>query len=140
MTDTIRAADHHPMADLARLGETLKARAGQSGVAGDPLATYPNHHTMLTYRTKDGPAEIHAAYADIFYIVRGKATLLTEGTLEGAYEESPGETRATAVIGGKQTVLATGDMVHIPAGTPHQLRIAEGDEFLYFVIKAKETV
>lgn len=139
MTDIFRAADHHPFADLANLGETLKVKAAQSGVAGESLATYPNHHTMLTHRTQDGPAEIHAAYADIFYIVRGTATLLTEGTLEGAYEESLGETRAKAVIGGKETVLATGDMVHIPAGTPHQLRIADGDEFLYFVIKVKES-
>jgi hypothetical protein len=29
-------------------------------------------------------------------------------------------------------------VVHIPAGTTHQLLIAPGHEFLYFVVKVKE--
>ncbi len=131
-------ADHYTVSDLEKAGEALKAKAAATGSAGDTLATYTNHHTMLSYRTKDGTAEVHAKYADLFYIVRGKATLLTEGTLEGGHEESPGELRGTAVTGGKTTVLKEGDVVHIPAGTPHQLLVAKGDEFLYFVIKVKE--
>jgi mannose-6-phosphate isomerase-like protein (cupin superfamily) len=131
-------ADHHGIGDLVKAMDALKARAAATGAASDTLATYPNHHTMLTYRTKDGTAEIHARYADMFYIVRGKATLMTEGTLEGGHEESPGEVRGSKVAGGKTTMLNEGDVVHIPAGTPHQLLIAPGDELLYFVIKIKE--
>lgn len=131
-------ADHYNVGDLVKAMEGLKAKAAATGSASDTLATYNNHHTMLAYRTKDGPAEVHAKYADMFYIVRGKATLLTEGVLEGSHEESPGELRGAAVSGGKRTTLAEGDVVHIPAGTPHQLLVAKGDEFLYFVIKVKE--
>lgn len=131
-------ADHYALGDLTKAMDALKARAAATGAASDTLATYPNHHTMLTYRTKDGTAEIHALYADMFYIVRGKATLITEGALEGGHEESPGEVRGSKVASGKTTVLKEGDVVHIPAGTPHQLLIAPGDELLYFVIKIKE--
>lgn len=130
-------ADHYTVADLLKMAQELKAKAAASGGAGTGLATYPNHHTILAFRTTDGVAEIHQHYADIFYIVEGTATLLTEGTLAGAKEESPGELRGTAVEGAKKTELKAGDVVHIPAGTPHQLKIA-GD-FLYFVIKVKES-
>lgn len=131
-------ADHYTVGDLTKTMEGLKAKAAASGSASDTLATYPGHHTMLAYRSKDGTAEIHKQYADIFYIVRGKATLMTEGTLESAREESPGELRGTKVDGGKTTALAAGDIVHIPAGTPHQLMVGKGDELLYFVVKVKE--
>ena len=131
-------ADHWSVADLTKAMDGLKAKAAASGSASDTLATYNRHHTMLAFRTKDGTGEVHSQYADVFYIVRGKATLLTEGTLEGSHEESPGELRGTAVTGGKSTPLGEGDVVHIPAGTPHQLLVAKGDELLYFVIKIKE--
>jgi mannose-6-phosphate isomerase-like protein (cupin superfamily) len=131
-------ADHYTAGDLTKAMEALKAKAAATGGAADTLATYNNHHTMLSYRTKDGTAEIHARYADMFYIVRGKATLITEGTLEGGHEESPGEVRGRNVAGGKTTMLGEGDIVHIPAGTPHQLLIAPGEELLYYVIKIKE--
>lgn len=131
-------ADHYTVGDLTKLLDGLKAKAAASGSASDTLASYPGHHTMLAYRTKDGGGEVHKQYADVFYIVRGKATLMTEGTLAGAKEESPGELRGPSVDGGKSTLLGPGDVVHIPAGTPHQLLIAKGDELLYFVVKVKE--
>ncbi|MGA7712041.1 MAG: cupin domain-containing protein [Rhizomicrobium sp.] len=131
-------ADHYSVGDLVKAMDALKAKAVATGAASDTLAKYSNHYTMLAYRTKDGTAEAHTQYADLFYIVHGKATLLTEGTLEGSHEESPGELRGSAVIGGKRTDLNEGDVVHIPAGTPHQILVAPGDELLYFVVKVKE--
>ncbi len=109
-------ADHYSVADLTKMMQALKAKAAATGSASEKLQQYPNHFTMLAYRNKDGGGEIHSQFADIFYIVRGKA-----------------------VVGGKSTSLAAGDVVHIPAGTPHQLLIAPGDELLYFVIKVKES-
>jgi mannose-6-phosphate isomerase-like protein (cupin superfamily) len=127
-------ADHYTADDLAKAADALKAKNAVS----DTLATYPNHHTMVAYRSKDGNAELHAKEADVFVIVRGKATLLTEGVLEGGKETGPGEIRGTKVSGGKSMALKPGDIVHIPAGTPHQLLIASGDELVYFIVKIEE--
>ena len=131
-------ADHYSIGDLTHEMDKLKAQAAATGSASEKLQQYPNHFTMLAYRTKDGGAEIHQQNADIFYVVRGKAVLLTEGSIPDVKEESPGELRGASVVGGKKTALGTGDVVHIPAGTPHQLLVSAGDEFLYFVIKVKE--
>jgi mannose-6-phosphate isomerase-like protein (cupin superfamily) len=131
-------ADHYTTADLTSQMDKLKTQAAATGSASEMLQQYPNHFTMLAYRTKDGGAEIHQQNADSFSVVRGKAVLLTEGSIPDVKEESPGELRGAAVVGGKKTALGTGDVVHIPAGTPHQLLVSAGDEFLYFVIKVKE--
>jgi mannose-6-phosphate isomerase-like protein (cupin superfamily) len=132
------AADHYTADGLAAEMAKLKAQAAETGSAGITLARYASHFTMLSYRNKNGGGEIHRQYADMFYVVKGKATLVTEGSIPDAKEESPGEWRGAAVAGGKETPLKQGDIVNIPAGTPHQLLVAPGDEFLYFVIKVKE--
>ena len=64
-------ADHWSVGDLTKAMDGLKAKAAATGSASDTLATYNRHHTMLAFRTKDGGAEVHTQYADVFYIVRG---------------------------------------------------------------------
>jgi mannose-6-phosphate isomerase-like protein (cupin superfamily) len=137
---TVQAApaDHYTAAGLSSEMAKLKTQAATTGSASETLQRYVNHFTMLAYRSKDGPAEVHKQFADMFYIVKGKATLVTEGTIPDIKEESPGEWRGKAVTDGKRTTLGEGDVVNIPAGTPHQLLVAPGEELLYFVIKVKE--
>jgi len=132
-------ADHYTTAQLVQEMPKLKAEAAASGSASEKLQQYQNHFTMLAYRNRDGGAEIHRQFADIFFVVRGKAVLLTEGSIPDVKEESPGELRGTAVVDGKRTPLGPGDVVHIPAGTPHQLLVPKRKDFLYFVIKVKES-
>ena len=131
-------ADHYTAAQLGHDMAKLKAQAAATGSASEKLQQYPNHFSMLAYRNRDGGGEIHQQFADLFYVVRGKATLLTGGSIPDAKEKSPGELRGAAVVGGEKTALRAGDVVHIPAGTPHQLLISPGHDFLYFVVKVKE--
>lgn len=130
--------DHYSVTDLLKMADGLRKEALKSGSASKTLAEYNGHHTMLAYRDKDGQGEVHTQYADVFYIVRGKATLVTDGKLTAGKEESPGELRGSGVEGGKDIALLPGDVVHIPAGTPHQLKLPRGGQLLYFVVKIKE--
>ena len=108
---------------------------GQDGSASTKLNEYPKHFTMIALRHKDGGAEIHEHFADIFLVVRGKATLLTGGTVTDARTVSTGEIRGTSVENGKRMILKQGDIVHIPATLPHQLLVPNDGTFIYFVIK-----
>jgi mannose-6-phosphate isomerase-like protein (cupin superfamily) len=130
--------DHYTTADLSRDLAKLKTAAAATGSASETLEHYNNHFTMLAYRSTNGAAELHQQLADFFYVVHGSATLVTGGTIPDSTLASPGELRGKAVVGGASTSLGVGDVVHIPAGTPHQLLIAPGQEFLYFVVKVKE--
>ena len=131
-------ADRYTAGDLAKRMAKLKARSAATGSASEMLQQYANHFTMLAYRTSDGGAELHQQFADIFFVARGKAVLVTGGSIPNAVEEGPGELRGKAVKGGKRTALGAGDVVHIPAGLPHQILVPNGRGFLYFVIKVKE--
>ncbi|SRR6266567_1687225 len=130
-----------PTVDHLTQGEILakaKALTETNGAASTKLKEYPNHYTMISLRHKNGGAEVHQEYSDVFFVVEGKATLLSGGEVENGKTVSPGEIRGGAVKNGTSTQLGQGDLVHIPAGVSHQLLVAEGDTFVYFVVKVKE--
>jgi mannose-6-phosphate isomerase-like protein (cupin superfamily) len=131
--------DHLTQQEL--IGKALRMipkAQGADGAASIKLEEYPNHFTMIALRQKDGGGELHEDFADIFFVVQGSATLLTGGSVQDSEIVSTGEIRGKAVVNGKATTLRQGDFAHIPAGLPHQLLVAEGETFVYFVIKVKE--
>ena len=131
--------DHTTQAQLLDKEKELKqAAASGNGSASVKISDYPNHYTMLSYRSKTGGGEVHQNFADIFYIVHGDASLLTGGKLVNPTTASAGELRGPSVEGGSEAPLHQGDFVHIPANVPHQLIIPDGQDFYYFVIKVRE--
>lgn len=121
-------------AQLATLGQTSKA----SGSSGATLGDYTSHAIKLSVRTASGGAEIHAHYDDIFVVTGGKATLITGGTVMNAQTGNDGETKGSSLQDGQSQTITKNDIVHIPAGTPHQLIIGPGDVFSTIVVKVKE--
>ena len=81
---------------------------------------------------------MHAHYDDIFVVTRGNATLITGGTVENAQTGNDGETKGKSIRNGRSQTIGKDDVVHIPAGTPHQLIIAPGSIFSSIVVKVKE--
>ena len=132
------AVDHLTQSEILERARALEAKSKPEGSAAVKLNDYPNHYTMISLRHKNGGAEVHENFADIFFVVQGKATLLSGGEVQDEKTVSPGELRGTAVKNGSSTSLKEGDFLHIPAGVPHQLLVADGDTFLYFVVKVKE--
>jgi mannose-6-phosphate isomerase-like protein (cupin superfamily) len=116
----------------------LEASAGAKGAASAKLHEYPNHYTMIALRNKNGGAEVHEKFADIFVILRGEATLVSGGSVVDAKTISPGETVGTSLKDGTQTPVHEGDVLHIPANLPHQLLLPDKGELVYFVVKVKE--
>jgi mannose-6-phosphate isomerase-like protein (cupin superfamily) len=134
------AVDHYSAADLAKIAQTLKVEASHSpdGLAGKTLQKYGNHLTMLSFRNKSGSAELHEHFADFFFVENGKAKLVTGGTIVNPKTTGEGEIRGSSIESGNEQQLNQGDIVHIPANVPHQLLLAPGNSFTYFVIKVQE--
>ena len=131
--------DHLTPGELLEKAQALEAKAqAADGSASVKLSEYPNHYTMISLRHKNGGAEIHQEFSDLFFVVEGNATLLSGGDLQNGKIVSPGEMRGAAVKNGTSTELNKGDFVHIPAGVAHQLLVADGGTFVYFVVKVKE--
>lgn len=135
-----KPVDIYSSSQLHQMAQKLSAKSKKNGTgfAGQTLETYDNHLTMLAYRDKSGSSEFHAHDADVFLVVQGEATLITGGKMVDAKTESPGELRGTGIEGGQSQKIAAGDVVHIAANTPHQLKLAPGKTFTYFVVKVHQ--
>lgn len=114
----------------------LQATAKGSG--GDVLADFGSHNLRISTRTADGGAEIHAHFADVFYVTAGYATLITGGTVVDAKTNANGETLGKSIQNGASRNIGPGDLVNIPAGLAHQLLIPKGTVFNYLVVKVRE--
>jgi mannose-6-phosphate isomerase-like protein (cupin superfamily) len=136
----LRAADPDGFAlwkatAVSNSAKELASKMDDQKVAWQPLATYQNHLLGISHREGDGSAELHETQADIFIVESGEATLLVGGTMVEPRTVKPHEVRGSSIEGGAIKQLAQGDIVHIPAKVPHQLKIASGKTFTYLVIK-----
>ena len=133
-------SDHWSTAELLERAKHLQELAAKSeGSASETLEKYPHHYTMLAFRQHSGGGELHQNFADIFFILDGRASVLTGGSLADQKSSGPGEIRGKSVEGGTRQELKAGDVVHIPAGMPHQMLLAEGESVTYYVVKVEET-
>lgn len=131
--------DHWTPANLLEQAVDLRKLAVQGdGSAGAVLKEYPQHFTVLSFRSRDGEAELHENFADIFYILDGQVTLVTGGAIAGLRTVGPGEIRGDAVTGGARQLLRGGDVAHVPAGVSHQMLVAPDQTVTCFVVKVRE--
>lgn len=131
--------EHWSAASLGQLGQTLKTEssANPQHIGTRHLQDFPNDSFMLSVREANGVVEWHENQADVFVVESGSATLLVGGTMVGAKETSPHEKRSATLEGGTRVKLSPGDIVRIPAKTPHQILLDGAKDFTYFVIKIK---
>ncbi len=131
--------EHWTAADLQTVNKTLaeKAATDSHHAASKTISDYPNDLFMLAHREADGQPELHETQADVFVVESGSATLVVGGTMVNAETTAPHEKRNGTIQGGTRQKLSAGDIVRIPANTPHQLVLDGAKEFTYFVIKIK---
>jgi mannose-6-phosphate isomerase-like protein (cupin superfamily) len=87
-------------------------------------------------RDKPGVVEIHLRNSDLMFVQEGSATLVTGGTVVSPHSTSPDEIRGESIVGGDVHELSKGDVVVVPAGTPHWFKEVRGT-FLAYVVKTK---
>lgn len=132
-------ADHwsHPV--LLERGAYLRklAKLGD-GQTSETLQEYPQYATMLSFRARDGVAELHENFADLFCVLDGRATLVTGGTVVNPEQVGPGEIRGASIEDGTRQELRAGDIAHVPAGVPHQMLVPGDKTFTSFVVKIEQ--
>ncbi len=81
--------------------------------------------------------ELHDKSDDVYYVLKGEATLELGGTMVDPKEATPGEWRSKTVTGAQSVSIKTGDIVMVPRGTPHR-RTVTGKGFSMILIKIFE--
>jgi mannose-6-phosphate isomerase-like protein (cupin superfamily) len=89
---------------------------------------------VLANRREAGPVEYHEHTNHIFIIVEGEATFVTGGTMVDPKQTSPDQMRATAIEGGETHHLSKGDVITIPAKTPHWFKEVPTKTVAYYAV------
>ena len=89
---------------------------------------------VLAQRRGSGEVEVHETTNHVFIIVEGEATLVTGGTLVGAKKTAPGQIRAADTKGGQVPHLTKGDVITIPAKTPHWFKEVPTKTVAYYAV------
>ncbi len=89
---------------------------------------------MLANRRGAGEVEVHEKTNHVFIITEGEATFVTGGTLVNARQTAPGQTRAASVEGGTTYHLSKGDVITVPAKTPHWFKEVPTQTIAYYAI------
>ena len=141
------------MRTIAMCGLLLATTAGLSAQQGVPtVVTYVPHDKVsatmakggqiindkglivIAQRRGAGEVEIHAKTHHVFIIVEGEATFVTGGTPVGIKDTAPDQKRAASVTGGQTYHLTKGDVITIPAKTPHWFKEVPSKTVAYYAV------
>jgi glc operon protein GlcG len=95
-----------------------------------------NYMVHASHREGPGMAEVHELDADIIYVLDGSATFVTGGTVEGGKATAPSEIRGASIRNGDVRRISKGDVLIVPAGTPHWFKDVSGP-LNYYVVKVR---
>lgn len=125
----------------------LAAPGGPSGVTyvshdkvaaalakGGPLVSAPDLSVSGSHRTGPGHVELHEKETDVLYVVDGEATFVTGGAIVDSKVSKPGQLVGSDIRGGQTHHLSKGDVIVIPAGTPHWFKEVP-QSVSYYVVK-----
>jgi mannose-6-phosphate isomerase-like protein (cupin superfamily) len=126
---------HYTSAELKGYEQKLAPKINERKIAFLPLADWGNHTLAIAHREGDGEAELHEKQADLFIVQSGEGTLVVGGKIVNPRTTTPGEVRGPSIQGGVRRQMRPGDVLHIPANTPHQALVAAGRQFTYVAVK-----
>lgn len=111
--------------DAAGLMEVLKAAIPKAtDQASSPVVNTDSYRVNVVYRNKPGVAMAHltgpAKGTEVHYIIDGSATVVTGGTLLRPTG------KPSDIQGGETRKVSKGDVLVIPAGTPHWYKEVNG--------------
>jgi quercetin dioxygenase-like cupin family protein len=101
---------------------------------GGPLVSAPDLTVSGSHRDKAGQVEVHDKETDVIHVIDGEATFVTGGTMVGGKTTKPGQTMGTDIKGGQTHHLTKGDVIVVPAGTPHWFKEVP-HSVSYYVVK-----
>jgi mannose-6-phosphate isomerase-like protein (cupin superfamily) len=100
---------------------------------GGPIVSDPGL-VVLAQRREAGMVELHDHTNHVFMMVEGEATLVVGGTMVDAKRTAPDQMRAPSLQGGTTYHMTKGDVITIPAKTPHWFKEVPTKTVAYYAV------
>ena len=100
---------------------------------GGPIVSDPGL-VVLAQRREAGLVEYHDHTNHVFVMVEGEATLVVGGTMADPKRTAPDQMRAPSLDGGTVYHLSKGDVITIPAKTPHWFKEVPTKTVAYYAV------
>jgi len=126
---------------VRRLSDTelnAAVRDLKDGAAVSLLPTDGKAIVLLARRDRDGEVEVHRDRNDEMIVREGQAILRVGMDVRGGRTLPDGECRGGTLLGAHDITLSAGDVVWIPAATPHQVIVPAGQAISYLTVKVPE--
>lgn len=138
----VRAADSTGPAEWSAgqfdgMKKQIAATMGDAKFGMAPLVSGKNYTATTFYREVGGQAETHATTTEFLFIRGGEPTIVVGGKMVNAKPSGPGEIRADKIEGGTPYKMHAGDMIYIPATTPHQVLVEKGQTINAIAVKVE---
>ena len=121
-------------AELAQRDAALGGAIGPDGSGRETLADYVmpsgSHRFRHIRRQTDRRPEQHDAIEDVVFLRSGRASILVGGRMLGRNGDL-----GIAIEGGERYSVGPGDVLRIPAGTPHAYEPAAGEHVTYVLVR-----
>jgi mannose-6-phosphate isomerase-like protein (cupin superfamily) len=100
---------------------------------GGPIVSDPGL-IVLAQRRQAGEVEYHDHTNHVFVMVDGEATLVVGGTMVNSRRTAPDQMRAPSLEGGTTYHMTKGDVITIPAKTPHWFKEVPTKTVAYYAV------
>ena len=100
---------------------------------GGPIVSDPGL-LVLAQRRGAGEVESHDRTNHVFIFVDGEATLVVGGTMVEPKRTAPDQMRAPSAQGGTTYHMTKGDVITIPAKTPHWFKEVSTKTVAYYAV------
>jgi len=111
------------------------AKVAAAIAKGGNLVSASDLTVLGAHREAAGQVEVHDKESDVIYIIEGDATFVTGGKVVGGKQSRPNQWLGSDITGGDSRSLHKGDIIVVPAGTPHWFKQVP-KSVNYLVVKA----
>ena len=97
-------------------------RKGDAPLVPEPiLGLAPFYRAQLEYRPGISPAALHEKDAELMIVLEGTGDIVTGGKLADEKRTNANNLSGSSIAGGNSQAVVKGDMLIVPANTPHQV-------------------
>ena len=108
--------------EIMGLVDKAKAdRKGDAPLVAEPILSLAPYRAQLEYRPGTSPAAVHEKDAELMVVLEGTGNIVTGGKLAEEKRVNANNLSGPSITGGNSQAVVKGDMLIVPANTPHQV-------------------